>query len=118
MSLTDYSSIYTPSQMKEVLDGGGVLVFNEGYFLYNLDVAGGMAYCRKSEMTYGGKLLFKDTTVFEDGSAATYTEERTAGGAGSVFFEDDGDGNVTVLSSGGAVTFTDDGEGNVRLEVM
>jgi hypothetical protein len=73
VTLTDYTSSHTPAQMKEVLNNGGVLVFNDGYSLYKLD---DIAYCKKTEMTYGGKLIFKDTTVFEDGSVATFTEER------------------------------------------
>ena len=76
VTLANNRSSHTPAQMKQVLDNGGALLFNDGYSLYKLDDA---AYCKKTEMTYGGKLIFKDATVFEDGSVATYTEEHDVG---------------------------------------
>lgn len=41
------------------------------------------------------------------------------GGGASVFFEDDGSGNVSVVTSDGEdIVINDDGNGNVNLEVM
>lgn len=83
--------------------------------------------------TYGRKLQVGDFVLFgniltqvtnAEGVDAVFVldmkgdkGEDGGGGIGSLAFEDDGNGNVTLSAKGGTLNFADDGEGNITLEV-
>ncbi len=107
---------HTPRAIKAFAEAGGLVVLGHGYFLTKSDEQ--FAYFRRSDVEHGRQVSMEEITVFEDGSTAVYTDAYAIPEGGTVlFFEDDGNGNVTVGAENGAVVFADDGDGNVRLEV-
>lgn len=110
---------HTPSEIKEYVDSGGLVILGDGYFLESINSAN--AYFTKSSILgYDNAARLDSITINSDRSIDYYSQEKQFGqGGGSIVFDDDGNGNVTIgTSGGGEISFTDDGNGNVTLEVM